>query len=408
MDTMKCCLLLVLLYAIPVMAKTTVFHTNCTGPPSGSRFNFVTAPNKRGTLEILWSCLLTWQVQHLNVPPQGMSRGVEFWRKLSSMLKTLLVPEALVAVAFADFTAARRSVMRMQKQFPGLGGWTMTHAFYANMGGFILKTRDDIAIPLVVDSERMITYLQSLPSPTVLTTERDIQRKAKGDIFLKCLAAMQVIWFVVQVIAREVEKLPISQLEIAVLAFAMCTLVIYALWAEKPQDVSEPIVLDALSAPTLLQAAWVDDRSASDRLDDYNFDSAEIKVPALGVGIESGFLGLSLGGTVFGAIHLLAWNLSFPTHLEKTLWRISSITSTTIPFVMLLFFVNGEWFKYPVDLPSINKEINGTILGTIVGTIISLYIICRLYILVEIFRSLGFLSAGTFVTTWSTYIPHIT
>lgn len=55
------------------LASASTFTTNCSLPTE--RTTFVTAPNTRGTLQILWSSLFTificiWSVQHLNVPEQ--------------------------------------------------------------------------------------------------------------------------------------------------------------------------------------------------------------------------------------------------------------------------------------------------------------------------------------------------
>jgi hypothetical protein len=51
----------------------TLFDTTCTIPKVQT--NFVSSPNTRGTLDILWSCVFTiiactWTIQHLNIPEQ--------------------------------------------------------------------------------------------------------------------------------------------------------------------------------------------------------------------------------------------------------------------------------------------------------------------------------------------------
>jgi len=56
-----------------------VFHSIYSLPPEGTRF--VSSPNARGTLDILWSCLSilvigTWSILHLNVPPQSTPDGM--------------------------------------------------------------------------------------------------------------------------------------------------------------------------------------------------------------------------------------------------------------------------------------------------------------------------------------------
>ncbi|KAF5585160.1 hypothetical protein FPCIR_8428 [Fusarium pseudocircinatum] len=161
------------------------FKTQCTLP--GLDANYVSGPDVRSTLDIFWSSvatifLCTWTVLHLNIPEQSSDtedqapgsltpgsepqepgtaapgvggqdsnnsiscrfRSFRRWlsRKPKWMLVTIILPEFLVGKSMADYVAARRSarctVMQQRAQDAGIE-WTMTHAFYANMGGFILK-----------------------------------------------------------------------------------------------------------------------------------------------------------------------------------------------------------------------------------------------------------------------------
>jgi hypothetical protein len=134
------------------------FRTECTTPTSQT--SYVSAPNARGTLNILWSCFFTiiactWTIQHLNVPEQPNEqrsrdqRWYETWRSLKSlwrsikwMLITIVAPEYIFGKALADLYAAIESKRRMQI-FAKEDGveWGLTHAFFANMGGFVLSQR---------------------------------------------------------------------------------------------------------------------------------------------------------------------------------------------------------------------------------------------------------------------------
>ena len=53
-------------------------------------------------------------------------------------------------------------------------------------------------------------------------------------------------------------------------------------------------------------------------------------------------------GEMFGAIHCLAWNAHFPTHIESKLWRVSAVIVTAAPNTGLLFGMavdqaSGKW-----------------------------------------------------------------
>ncbi|KAJ5620518.1 hypothetical protein N7510_004502 [Penicillium lagena] len=128
------------------------FSGNYTLPPDG--VNFVSSPNVRGTLDILWSCLsvlliCTWSIIHPAVPfqtspqrkIQKLNRGAVrlFW-KLSWMLLNLLAPEWSLAKAWADY----QSVSSLEdgfKKFQEQDGvpWSRAHIHLANMGGFAVR-----------------------------------------------------------------------------------------------------------------------------------------------------------------------------------------------------------------------------------------------------------------------------
>ena len=134
------------------------FHTTCTTPPP--RTNYVASPDTRGTLDILWSCLFTiiactWTIQHLNVPEQmdretrdlswykTLRRNVRgLMKTLKWMLVTIVAPEYILGKAGADFYAAYESKQQM-KSYADLDDaeWSLTHAFFANMGGFVLPQK---------------------------------------------------------------------------------------------------------------------------------------------------------------------------------------------------------------------------------------------------------------------------
>lgn len=134
----------------------TKFETTCTVPSYSP--NFVSSPNVRGTLDILWGCLFTvlactWTIQHLNIPEQrkgelekGSQHGFwcsfkwglrNFWTSLKWMLTTIFAPEYILGKAVGDFVVARRLKERMKDlASDDEVEWSLTHGFFANMGGF--------------------------------------------------------------------------------------------------------------------------------------------------------------------------------------------------------------------------------------------------------------------------------
>jgi len=65
--------------------------------------------------------------------------------------------------------------------------------------------------------------------------------QSKRDIISKFLAIFQTLWFIIQCIARGIEGLALTELEVYTLAFALVNIVSYCLWLKKPQSVRYPM-----------------------------------------------------------------------------------------------------------------------------------------------------------------------
>ena len=127
----------------------------------------------------------------------------------------------------------------------------MTHGFFIIMGGFHLFRRsseekggaqsisqedDDPLHPLLAsDLTHDDVYSFAMP------IEGEIKDKGKSDWLAKSLVLLQTPWFVMQCIARAIEHLPVTHLEIVTLAYAAMNFVIYAFWWNKPLNVDRPV-----------------------------------------------------------------------------------------------------------------------------------------------------------------------
>ncbi|KAM0154159.1 hypothetical protein ACHAPC_011000 [Botrytis cinerea] len=133
----------------------TTFDTTCAIPAKST--NYVSPPNSRGTLNILWTCLFTiiictWAIQHPNVPQQRASRDSGLkddikWRirhfstNLKWMIATILAPEILLAKAWSDLDVARKQLEKFKAWAADDDvEWTLTHTLFANMGGFVIRS----------------------------------------------------------------------------------------------------------------------------------------------------------------------------------------------------------------------------------------------------------------------------
>ena len=84
-------------------------------------------------------------------------------------------------------------------------------------------------------------------------TEEEIKDKGKSDWLAKSVVLLQTSWFVMQCIARAIEHLPITHLEIVTLAYAAMNFVIFIFWWNKPLNVNRPVRVFRKSEPSATQ-----------------------------------------------------------------------------------------------------------------------------------------------------------
>lgn len=138
----------------------------------------------------------------------------------------------------------------------------MTHAHFLQMGGFRLCTtdRDDnrwqnihyghqykidgIAVwegALSFYSFTAILHEGKIDFPEIRSEE--INDRSKGDALSKGVALLQVVWFIIQLIARHHQNLTITEIELTTAALAGINSIMYLCWWSKPLDVRFPIVI---------------------------------------------------------------------------------------------------------------------------------------------------------------------
>ncbi|KAG6915238.1 hypothetical protein DXG01_012570 [Tephrocybe rancida] len=227
--------------------------------PSSS--NTIPAPssNDRSISGIVWSCLITifactWIAVHPNIPRPN-ERPI--FRRLKIVALALIAPEIIVLWALRQWVSSRSLARKYRGAsnayhhegmildpdmfFSGFHqefGWTQTHGFFVIMGGF--HVREPGGTSFTLDSEDIRPYLDN---HDINISEKAIQDRSKGDALSKCLVLTQVTWFVLQVLARAVQHLAITELEIVTLAFTVLNFITYLCWWNKPLDVNDPIQL---------------------------------------------------------------------------------------------------------------------------------------------------------------------
>jgi hypothetical protein len=252
---------------------------------------------------------------------------------------------------------------------------------------------------------RQSNHLKKLPH----ITEDEINDKSKSNPFVKAIAVTQILWMVVQIIVRTSRGLAITQLEIAVMAFAVCAVILYILNWGKPKDIKTAFTLaispgeipDAIERQ--LRAGYANSWSLSlGFLPDSAFKKRRAGDPIRNDIVTTNdelplFGGFFFGCSIFGGIHLTAWTFHFPSRVELILWRVASIWCTVFALATIIFLAIAGAVGF-----------SGNELPNVVGRVfIALYIICRFILLVEIFRTLLFLPPDAFRATSASNIPHL-
>lgn len=130
--------------------------------------------------------------------------------------------------------------------------WTMTHSFYAVMGGYAIDTS---ALPdeqkflpgsrdrLTLTPDGLEFLAKQRPDLIPRVSIAEIQDKSKADTFAKGIITVQTSFFIIQCVYRLIQHLPISLLELNTFAHTLCALLTYVFWWEKPLEVSEPSLI---------------------------------------------------------------------------------------------------------------------------------------------------------------------
>ena len=104
--------------------------------------------------------------------------------------------------------------------------------------------------------------------------------------------------------------------------------------------------------------------------------------------------------TTFAAIHVASWHEKLASTIELWIWRASSLYCLAFASAFAFYVVLHARDKY-------EGCVRGTLLWFLAGGT-HVYIIVRIYMIIEVFISLWALPASTFQSAqWPSFIPHI-
>ncbi|KAG1814681.1 uncharacterized protein BJ212DRAFT_346762 [Suillus subaureus] len=438
--------------------------------------------NTRTLWDIIWSCAATlfactWTAIHPNIPGMDEGKFTVLSRRLGMMMMALIAPELLITWATCQFLSACDAAKAFNDTFdaqlhqtrddcPGTGEstatllneipisdgrnsphpsasqvavcnfreWTITQGFFAWMGGFMLYYNGKPRVTLTPKELERFVHESSVEVPIIV--DADIEDRSKGDALSKGIAVLQLAWFVLQLVARYVQNLPITLLEVDTLALAALTSIAYGFWWKKPKDVRRPhavywkatapppsnLAYGTVNAeffaknPGVLPLSYIYAILSLAALGPFNSPHAvhSRRVPSVG-GYDQDSVSrrpiivLLIGcfsAAVFGGIHCLGWNYLFRWHAEQILWRTASLAIVLASVSNFLLFgsilmtsgLNGLKETFKVSKRFIAFEFATS----------CIYSVARLTLAVLMLMSFRSLPPGTYDTVaWTRFIPHL-
>ena len=406
---------------LPTLVKSSAVHTQSTVDLSSG---WQSTNCGRGTTDVLWSCLATillcvWTVIHLPTGEYDMKRAAT-WRgkivrsRLATAIIGLFVPEYIAMRAIGDWEGASRIVKSASEE--GYSRITRTHAFALDMGAFCVQLSNDKYYQINREQFKPHDFAaqeldqldfgcsadqidRNMLEKINQTPVDEIKSLANSDSLAKLVACTQSLWLVAQVVARVVQHIAVTPLEVATTAYVASALISYILWWQKPQNVAIPIVLKGCENSVAKQS-WSDSHFNHVRDTWLEFLWAGNAVTREGKTSYKGLQFLSKRITfstcVFAAIHLASWNVFLPSPVEQWSWRASALGCIVLPIAVVLIAVNP-----------FRKNAHSSF-GPFAYIFFVLYGIVRVFMLIEIFISLRLQPASAYSSVeWSNFLPHI-
>ncbi|CCA71381.1 hypothetical protein PIIN_05320 [Serendipita indica DSM 11827] len=368
-------------------------------------------------------------------------------------------------MAVLQFAKATKLTMKILELENGKTKATRQHGFFILMSGFHLFKRDRTLFPNKIEengreearllgkesaveagdsqcdhtpNERRINVVEEVGNPVHPLDEFDVfrlieagklclppstepQDRCKSDGLAKFLFVVQTLWFIAQFIARKVSKLPLTKLEVITLGYTLLTVAMYIAWWDKPYRVTSPIrVYETLPECTKKQ------EELKRGMEETGFVSMAIWYAAGAQGgyidlrsvrgvplFHSGYIGKEFSdlssllttiivGTLFGAVHFLAWSSPFPSTHMQFLWRFATIVMTAVPSTTIVITLFG------VPIGEYVSKILGALILFSLFLLPPLYFVGRGITIVLALVTLATLPLDAYRDVeWSDFFPHI-
>ncbi|KAJ5150679.1 uncharacterized protein N7500_010868 [Penicillium coprophilum] len=326
-------------------------------------------PDGRGTWSILSTCILTivlccWTSMSPNLPAKSDGK-FKIWRyKFDLAFMTVLGSEFVLMVALGQWSSARYSLKKFHKA--GYEDWTIQHAFFANMGGFLVEPPEIDLPSFPLDAEQLYTLVREGYVDYPILQEEEIEDKSKSGGLARLFTVAQALWFTLNCVTRFAQGIFVTTLELTTLSFVLVFIITSYCWYHKPMDVNRPITLKLNTSVAAIrrnhhrgpESKWYEtpfeylsrdewflarfwryyiqilhymhiplvtqpQRRPYDRIPSHYLLNVDITAEVIATPTI----------VFFSAMFLIAWNSHFPTAAEKLLWRIASVNSISYALI---------------------------------------------------------------------------
>ncbi|KAJ5173596.1 uncharacterized protein N7500_001527 [Penicillium coprophilum] len=222
--------------------------------------------------------------------------------------------------------------------------------FFADSGGIILKLPNGDLAPLSAKQLAWLIETGHIRLPEI--REKDISDKSKADRCTKALACCQTTWFLVKLVCRKVENLPVIPLELASVALALTSLTTLSFWFRKSMDVQQPYIIKMSRSSSSLRETVIDNATeiyinvaALEQAEPRAYISHKWSGRLLSLicrmGLQKQYMDripndrdpqilgfrqhatLGVATAAFASIHFIDWHFPFATNAEAIIWQVN-------------------------------------------------------------------------------------
>lgn len=123
----------------------------------------------------------------------------------------------------------------------------------------------------------------------------------------------------------------------------------------------------------------------------------------------------ALFGVMFGGIHMIGWGFAFPSHTARTLWRVSALSVTCIPFIVTIVEIlipakGDEEVETEAHSKSWWSKLTYYLifsLSLLMTILLALYVPARFILFIEALILLKDQPSNAYIEVqWTRFIPH--